>query len=214
MDEKVYLHTIFNYRRYDTKKTLVILEKMLKSNAVLSRKKQGLEGSANFCGEDYISLSDYEKREQYKDGFYNSYYQFVRFYTSIIFPKDKIEVVEPYILEEKISDYSSSISYMMELGESKDERYTDLDDEVQAKDEISLDNMSGIIIPSYEIMNFWKNDSKNMDMIKKELEIYRELLKKYNKEVSIYDSITANCLDTCDGIKDTVTSLRLFNKRG
>lgn len=214
MNEKVYMHTIYNYRRYNTRKTLTILEKILKSNAVLSRKNQGLEGSMNFCGEDYISLSDYEKREQYKEDFYNSYYQFVRFYTSIIFPKNKIDVVEPCILEDKIADYSDSISYMMKLGESKDERYTDLDDEVQAKDRISLDNMSGIMIPSYEIMNFWKNDSKNIDIIKKELEAYRELLQRYNKETSIYDSITTNCLDTCDGIKDTVTSLRLFNKRG
>lgn len=213
MDEEVYLHTLFASKFYSSKKSLNLLEKILISNELLSRKLQGLSDSINFCGEDYISLVDLKKRNQFKSDEYNSYLLFARFNPSIIFPNNIFDVVEPVILPLKIADYYDSVHLMQMLGASKDSRYTDLLDEVQVKDRISLDFMIGFMLPSYEVLNFWRNDSINMDIVKRECEKYRELLIKYGHDVPIYDSITFRNLDDEEEIKQTVKELKLFNKR-
>lgn len=209
MDEKVYLHTIFASKYYDMKSTLMVLEKILRSNAVLSNRNLNLNGYGSFCGLDYISLSDFEKRNDTKDGDYNGYNCFARRNTSIIFPKGEFKVYEPIILSKKITEYSNYLSLMRECGMSEYERYSDLNDEVQAKDSISLDYMSGLMVPCIEMLNFWLKKEKNIDRIKYQLEAYRELLLRYGKDVPLYDSITTECLDTNEGISNCFDTLKL-----
>ena len=67
MNEHIYLHTINNgYNNYYvSKKQKEVLESILKSKKILSKRMQGFNEkntTINFAGLDYISLSDYEKR--------------------------------------------------------------------------------------------------------------------------------------------------------
>ena len=65
MNEDICLHAInssyeLNYRKMN----LIKLELILKDNALLSRRLQGLNFSSGFNGMDYISLCDYQKRSR------------------------------------------------------------------------------------------------------------------------------------------------------
>ena len=101
MKKDVYLHALHASNvEYSSKKTLELLEKILKSGALLSSRLSGQKCGNNFSGRDYISLCDYERKNRGKGPgkTYNAFYQYAVFDPSIMFPKDEIEVIEPIIL--------------------------------------------------------------------------------------------------------------------
>ena len=67
MNTQLYLHGIYTAGElYSSKDTLSILKEILKSNALLSNRLQGKEKEkVSFSGLDYISLCDYEKRDNF-----------------------------------------------------------------------------------------------------------------------------------------------------
>ena len=208
MNKKVYLHCLVSSRiGYNSKSSLKKLDEILKSGALESAKQRGVS-CYNFCGNDYISLVDYEKRFNTKQNDYNGYNQYVKFDASIIFPKGKFDVVEPIILEHKLDKYQNYISLMQVLGEDKENRYSDLIDEVQVKDSLSLSYMNGIALPSLELLNFWKSDKENIKKLKQEVLKYKELLDKYGYSVGFYDSDTLLDLEKDENIEDLVGSYR------
>ena len=204
MNEKIYLHTINNgfSDYYIPKKQREVLENILKSDKILSKRMQGLNENntiLNFCGLDYISLSDYEKRfvsnrEKYH---YNGYYAYVRNGLSLTFPQDKIDVIEPIIIG-VCTKTSRDFEYMSLLGMDKENRYTDLPDEVQVKDSLSLDNLNGILFPTENFMHskILTKKSKMLKLLKEELIILRDILDKYEKDVLIYDVDTLEELNS------------------
>ena len=157
MDKKIYLHGIYSISDYyDSRMTLKILKKILESDAVLSARLQGKKNHiVLFNGMDYISLCDYEKNGIHILDNSNAFENYVRYSLSLIFPKDKLKVIEPEIVD-LVSDYETISKY----GLSEVKRYTDLPDEVQVK--ALLVALLGIIVattvlfsPSFRI----KNDS-------------------------------------------------------
>lgn len=196
MNEKMYLHTINNLYSdyYIPKRQKAILESILKSGYVLSRRLQGnFSDVTNFAGLDYISLTNYEKRyiSNKEESHYNSYYSYVKSGLSLCFPHESIEVIEPTIIG-VCSRNRRGFEIMRELGMCDDERFTDLPDEVQVKDRIPLDKMNGILFPVDNYLNskiFTKRE-KMIDNMKRELEEIRNMLAAYHCDVSIHDADT------------------------
>ena len=212
MNDKIYLHTISNGTSdyYKPKRQKFILESILKDGYVLSRRKQGYKDGeilTNFAGMDYISLSDYEKRfiSNKEKSHYNSFYAYVRNGLSLSFPQESIKVIEPTIIG-VCTNNRDDYYYMRELGLSKTERFTDLPDEVQVKDKLSLETLNGITFPTQEYMysRLFTGRKKMIALMKEELECIKELLDKYNYNVDIYD------VDTLEKITDdNIESLAL-----
>lgn len=210
MRKDVYLHAIHaSSTEYSSKKTLEILEQILKSGAILSSRLSGQRCNNNFSGCDYISLCDYERKNRGK-GFkktYNAFYQYAVFDPSIMFPKGEFEIIEPTILPKMIVFYSSAMSVMKELGMSE-ERYTDLEDEVQVRDKIDINKMCGFTMPTYEFLRRFKSVEHDAKVTYQEVLKYKELLDKYGFQVPFYDINTEHPMDTYDDVYETVLSLK------
>lgn len=194
MNEKIYLHTINNGMSdfYKSRKQLDTLDSILKSGKVLSRRLQGYPENSytNFSGMDYISLTDYEKRfvcNKEKE-FYNSFYAYVRRGLSLAFPQESIKVIEPTILP-ILSKNIRDFEYMRLYGLDKTERFTDLPDEVQVKDKLTLKDLNGVLFPcdNYMHSKLFTRKEKMIKLLLEEVKIVKEILEKYNKEVNIYD---------------------------
>ena len=209
MNEQIYLHSLApSGYDYDSKNTIILLEKILKSKAVLSSAQRGVQSYNHFSGKDYISLSDYEKRFITKEGNYNGFQAFAKHETSIAFPKGKFQVIQPTILEKEITKYRNYRNLLSELGRG-DERFSDLEDEVQVKDRISLEYMNGILLPSAYALNYWKSVRGNIIILKNEVEKYRELLSKYGYDVPICDVETLANLEDEGQIEKLVAQLKM-----
>lgn len=199
MDNKIYLHGIHSLSdNYDSKTTLKILKKVIQSNALLSARMQNKKHHiVLFNGLDYISLCDYEKKDISNE--YSSYENYIRYSLSLIFPKNKIEVLNPEIVD-MVLDYDTIRKY----GLSNGKRYTDLYDEVQVKDKILLDHMSGITLPISKMKNNFLNESKTINMVLREIEKINILLEQYNHLVPLYDIDTFESLDNTENVKQLV----------
>lgn len=201
MDKKIYLHGIYSISDYyDSRMTLKILKKILESDAVLSARLQGKKNHiVLFNGMDYISLCDYEKNGIHILDYSNAFENYARYSLSLIFPKDKLKVIEPEIVD-LVSDYETISKY----GLSEVKRYTDLPDEVQVKDRISLDLMSGITLPISKMRNIFLNESRTTSMVLREIEKVNTLLEKYNHLVPLYDVDTFESLEKESDVKRLV----------
>lgn len=192
-----YLHAIdcntgkeFNYD-----KSLVVLEKILSSDSILSRRNLGdvdiTKGGWN--GIDHISLCDYSKKDlppyennKFYKG-YTAYEVYIARSLSLILNKKNIEVVEPILMPPAVFDWNA-LEEMRYLGNHSIKRFSDMPDEVQVKDKISLDNLIGLTIPISYIID--KNDN-DINSLKSYLYKVKDLLEKYNKKTSIYDLSTS-----------------------
>lgn len=210
MNEKIYLHTINNLYSdyYNPKRQKATLESILKSREVLSRRLQGnFSDFTNFAGLDYISLSDYEKRfvSNKEESHYNSYYSYVLKGLSLAFPHDSIKVIEPTIIG-VCSRNRRDFEIMRNLGLIEDERFTDLPDEVQVKDRLSLENMNGLLFPvdNYLVHKVFTKKSKMIELMKQELSDIKHMLEDYGYNIDIYDASTLQLLDE-EGIERKLT---------
>lgn len=197
MDSKIYLHGIGygDSRYYYPLEQTKILRHILSDGKLLSRRLQGFKDSSGFNGMDYISLCDYEKKDVYNSSKksivsasrknYNAYNSYIKDSISISFPKDELEVIMPTL----VGNCTLSLSgyYLMkELGNEK-ERYSDLPDEVQVRDSISLDKSNGIIFPVDTFLSFNNRRKDKIDLLRKEIEDLRNMISSYNYEFGIYD---------------------------
>ena len=124
-----------------------------------------------------------------------------------MFPKDEIEVIEPIILNKMIAFCSGGVTMMKELGMAE-ERYTDLEDEVQVRDRIDIDKMCGFTLPTYEFTRIFKSVEHDAKVTYQEVLKYKELFDKYGFEVPFYDINTEHPMDTYDEVYDTILKLK------
>lgn len=198
-----YLHAIsFDFNELN-KEDLILLNDILKSGYLYSREKLNIESEfVGFNGLKYISLCDYSKRKEkalhdspiFKD--YNSYNACIRDSLSLILKKGNYKIIKPELTYPHV--FSAQDAYEVNyLGRLEDERYTDMPDEVQVKDQLSLENLVGISLPiSYNLTN-----GLNIRELRKYLCLLREVLKENNREgLPVYD------LDT--GIKIPIKCFR------
>ena len=85
---------------------------------------------------------------------------------------------------------------MRTLGMCEDERFSDLPDEVQVKNRLSLEHMNGILFPTenFLVSKVFTKRIKMIELLKKEIEEIRELI-KYGYDVNLYDVDTLNELN-------------------
>lgn len=176
-----YSHTIriSNFNLIDIEK----IEDILKSGYIYSRRNlQNLpnfdikslgEDTSLFNGMDYISLCDLSKRNLD----YSAYNMYVKRGLSFLFNK-KIDVITPTVVNNRLGGYSF-FGDAHALG-MQTMRYSDLPDEVQVKDKISLDNLEGISLSIKQMQKF--HDDEYM---KNYIKLVRKKLDDYQKDVPI-----------------------------
>jgi hypothetical protein len=197
MEKDIYLRGIGYlppYYYYDPKDQDKLLESIFKEGSILSRRKLGKQSNNGFGGVDYICLCDYELKDVFNEGRkrYNSYYQYICNSLSIAFKKGSIDVIKPTIIDNctlSLDGYRC----MKYLGEQL-ERYSDLPDEVQVKDEIPLDKMTGITFPTKTFIDLYsiRRKTKRLELLKEEINKLNELIYKYGYDVKVYDVETLN----------------------
>jgi len=207
MNQDICLHAINTHNNYNLKLSNQKLTNILRSNALLSRKLQGINDSKGFNGIDYISLCDYQKRNIHPINHqkYTSFEAYIRDSISLIFPKDKLEIITPTIID-IITTSKQGYRDMAYLGMSSDKRYSDLFDEVQVKNKISLDLMCGITFPFHKVNNSLFGINQNTRTIIKQLSKIKRLLVEYNHDVPIYD------IDTMHEIRNEEDIRKLVKK--
>lgn len=212
MNNQIYLHGIYAKSEiYNSKMTLKILKEILEADALLSARLQKMDSYPTyFNGMDYISLCDYEKRNILSSDGFNSYEEYIRYSLALIFPKNKLKVIVPKIINiEYNKDYFRK---MQILGMSDDERFSDLPDEVQVKDRVSLDYLIGMFLPICRFYTFFLTESKMTDNILQEIEKIKKLLNEYNRDVPIYDTDTCESLENIENVKLLVKECQKYKR--
>ena len=136
------------------------LNEILDNGEIVSARLLGSKKPNGFSGLDYISLCDYEKRDLVNGGIknYNAFYQYIVHSLSLAFPKEKLDAIVPKLIASLYKNkHRDSI---MESFGMVEERYSDLPDEVQVKDIITLDDMCGITFPTKSFINLLTFRSK------------------------------------------------------
>lgn len=206
MDKDIYLHAINSVPDdyYHPDETNQKLLQILKRRALLSAKLQRKRSYGGFNGRDYVSLCDYDKRDDYKRfmGKYNAFHTYVRYSLSLAFPKDKLSVIEPKVLNGVYIRDSKGYAEMERIGKSKSERCTDMPDEVQVKDKVSLDNLCATTFPLHLLKDFKGYSIDELSsIIMYEIEEIDKLLSKFGYDVPIYDIDTFEELTSTSTIK-------------
>ncbi len=196
MEENVYMHALKSTgTNFNTQ--VVALNNILRSGALLSLRNQGKDKSTGFNGLDYISLCDYQKRhsiEEYKR-IYSAYYSYVRYGITLAFEKNKIEVLTPTFLD-NFNYNKKGYDLMEKLGNSS-LRFTDLIDEVQAKDKVLLDNLLYLTFPTENYLNdilFLTKEAKYKAILKM-INRIDDLLIMHDRYKDIYDIDTGILLN-------------------
>lgn len=207
MDENICLHAIYakselcNGPIYEHN-TLCTLEKILNSKALLSRRLQKNNDFTFFNGLDYISLCDYSKRQERYLYQTNSYEGYIKHSLSMIFPKEKLDIIVPEMID--VFSEGNYFLNMRTLGLTSKQRYSDMADEVQVKDSISLELMTGITLPIDIMINKNFDTAKNITIILRHIEKIIKMLDKYNYNVPLYDITTFLPLDNESNVKELI----------
>ena len=201
MNDNIYLHAINvtnNGIYIDTYDTYILLYKILKCHALLSSRLQKSISNDGFNGVDYISLCDYSKRDIFngESGDFNAFSTYIRYSLSIMFPKDKFDVIEPTIIEAPTLRTAKDYVKMKKLGLLKgDHRYSDMPDEVQVRDKVSLDHMIGLTYPIHLVRHNGESYIKKIERIMCDLDTMNFALSENGYDVPIYDVDTLAKLD-------------------
>lgn len=194
---------------YDQELTIKKLDKILDSGALLSRRLQGdLDSSrGGFSGFDYICLYDNLLRNAgcfNGDNFYkgnDSYTVFMSNSLALGFSRDNISIIKPTLIAPVSFDWNK-MEEMRIIARLEGARYTDMPDEVQVKDKLSLKKMVCLTLPVHlmlestlSVNNYLKNDIYNCVT---EIE---NLLRTYGYDVPIYDLFSRIKLDSLEKVE-------------
>lgn len=143
--ERIFYHGIFpNIPCISITKMIEIIQ----SGAIKSRRLQGVTSKFGYNGDDYISICSKEDEKEYFKYPINAYDTYILngfcFIISDDIPAIKVRYTEVY----NDFDFETIIELMSEKPE---QRYSDMFDEWQVKDEISLNQIIGIGIPYDEV---------------------------------------------------------------
>ena len=156
------------------------LERILKSGYLMSRnaqRKSGMKSLSNsiltayFNGMDYISLCDLSVNH---DG-NSSYDMYIRRGLSLLIDRD-ITVIKPILIGDTEFNYFNTVAF---CGKN---RYSNLVDEVQVKDKVSLEHLKALSL-SLSVFSSFHDKEYLTDYLK----YTKLLLEKYNYDVSIYN---------------------------
>lgn len=211
-----YAISVISDREKDFDKTIHVLKQILESGYVLSRRLQGNTNSKTngWNGIDYISLCNYFERNvtpydnnPYYQG-YNAYNTFVSRSLSLIIDKKRIRAIKPKLVEPVIFDWES-LEKMRILGNAT-QRFSDLPDEIQVKNRISLAKMVGITLPLCHMGHDEHTNTYYTDLVIHFFEELTKLLESYERNIPIYDLETKEILESRDDVNAVLK--RTINK--
>lgn len=185
--ENYYAHTIkiTNFKIQD----LYIIDSILKSGFILSRRKikeLGVKAYSKnmdtilYNGLDYISLCDLNKNH---NG-YSAYNMYTRQGLSLLIDHD-INVITPEFIDKNSYDY-----YNIDDFDVVNHRFSDMRDEVQVKDSISLEHLRGICLATSTFLV-----SNNREYLDYYLKYLQAIIDNYGYNIPIYN------LDTGEKMK-------------
>lgn len=216
--EKIYLHAInANSRSYISVNTRNILKSILQDGSLLSlRLQRKFELGFSFSGMDFVSLCDYDRREivSNEDETYNSFNGYIRNSLSLAFDKENLDVITPNIVAVSNRSYGGYLN-MQRLGNynTTNTRYSDMPDEVQVRDRVSLEEMVAVTFPTHLLVHTFQNDQTNADMVMYEVGAIESLLRRYKHDVPIYDIDTFKDLRINDNAYDICKNIKQLKKR-
>ena len=186
--KRVFLHSVKTTGDIkDIDGSLVDLEKILATGAILTRHSQRLLGFG-FNGTKHVSLSDYSKRFNniYKDDpqffDYTAYAMYSTKAVSIMIDPKKVKYIVPNLVKPLDISLLSALRMFGAANDMFSERISDLPDEVQVHGDICEDAFCGITIPVEDI-----NSKFSVVKVKEVYLKIKELLKKYEYHLGIYD---------------------------
>lgn len=158
-------------------------------------------GKGGFAGFDYISFYDnllryakpYENNKFYRG--YKSYSSYVANSLSLGFKRDDIEIIKPTLIAPVVFDWDS-MEMMRILGKSDTCRYSDMPDEIQVKDKVSLKNLVCLTLPVHLMVQNKKGIIYDSSDIYDCVNYIKNLLMKYDYEVPVYDLYSRTKLDS------------------
>lgn len=201
---------------YDHDNSLVKLEEILKDKHLYSRRMQGVTEKEfiNFSGLDYISFCDRKLRfaKPYQNTpflkHYTVYDNYISSSLSLGFDRKGIDVISTELVE------PIAISCMPEVtiekyGLSSDLRYSDMADEVQVKDKVSLGNLKCLTLPVHLMINRYANIIYDCGDICKCVDEINCLMSDYNYSVPIYDLHSKEKLNSEEQVQKVMKKYRM-----
>lgn len=208
--EDIYLHGIAAFSFPHSQGLLFRqLENILQSGALLSRRyyKNIYVSNIGFNGLDYVSLCDYALRDLQgihpEDGskLYTSYHCYIERTVSLLFAKQGIDAITPVLVPSiDMSDFKD-VKRMETLGLSETTRYSDMPDEVQVKDFVSLQHLRGVTLPCSYLLEKEDSLQEQRKKIRVLLKKVRNLLEQYQYSVPVYNLEDFTLLESEDDIE-------------
>lgn len=119
-----------------------------------------------------------------------------------MFPKDKFDAIEPTIIEAPTLRTAKDYAKMKKLGLLKGkQRYSDMPDEVQVRDKVSLEHMIGLTYPIHLVRDNGESFSKKIERIMCDLDTMNYALSENGYNVPIYDVDTLAKLDSSSEVE-------------
>lgn len=152
---KVFYHGIKDW--YDPYTSILKILEIIESGGLKSRRLQNKTSSLGFNGNDYISVCERKKDEEYGKYSNNAFYNYIVFRFCFIISHSIEALPIQYIDCQKFASFAEAKEYMRSY---PNVRFSDMFDEWQVKDEISLSDIVGIGLPVHKILNYIKHGPK------------------------------------------------------
>lgn len=153
--EKVFYHGIKEF--YDPYTSILKLLEIIESGGLKSRRLQNKTSSLGFNGNDYISVCERKNDEEYSKYSNNAFYNYIVFRFCFIISHSIEALPIQYIDCQKFDSFAEANEYVRSFPTI---RFSDMFDEWQVKDEISLSDIVGIGLPVHKILNYIRNGSE------------------------------------------------------
>ena len=201
---------------YDHEKTMRILEDVCKSGSLLSRRKQGIDNckDINFAGLDYISFCDrklrfakpYEGKRILRK--YTAYDSYISNSLALGFDRKKIDVIDTNLVQPMFLEYKKE-EKLSEYGLSIDIRYSDMADEVQVRDEVSLGNLKCLTLPVHLMNSRYAGVIYDCGDICRCIDDINNLMSDYGYVVPVYDLYSKELLNSEEQVQKVLKKYRI-----
>lgn len=210
----IYFLELFD-KYYNHDESLKILENILKSGYLLSRRQLCLEDKPiNFSGNDYISFCDRKLRyaKPYQNiGLlekYTSYETHINSSLSLGFDRKGLEIIDTKLVQPIVLQTRQD-RVIKKYGLSEEVRYSDMPDEVQIKDRVSLGNLRCLTLPVNLMTNKHSDIIYDCGDVCRCVDEINELMSDYNYSVPIYDIGSKELLNSEEQVKKVIKKYRI-----
>lgn len=169
---------LFNSVELEIIETMI---KIIKTGGLKSRRRQGKTSAYGFNGDDYISICSKEDELEYSKYPTSAFYTYVNNNFCFII-SDDIDAIK--VRYNEVNRYIDFMVISELMRKFPNQRFSDMFDEWQVKDEISLSHIIGIGIPFCRVSNIDKTGE--------------DVKKKFAQLINLANKIGLDIIDTSD----------------